>query len=166
MLTTKIDLRLHALLTNVLDLSSPTNNALINPVIDLADGAGINAANRVYQASGSVGSAGEVLIDLTALTDPLGGAVSFARVKAIYLRNKSSTAADNLQLTAPSEAGISTLFVAVGDGIIVGPGGLALLANPSAAGWAVTATTADILRIGNPGANAIAYDLVIVGAAT
>jgi hypothetical protein len=165
-LTTSLKLNLRALLVGVLDLSNAVNDLTLAPEIALSDGAGLNQANRVFQDTVTLAAAGETLLDLTALTDALGSAVSFARLKAIYVRNKSATAGDNLQLGGTVVAGLSTLYVGTNAGQLIGPGGIALLVNPSAAGWAVTATTADILRIGNPGANPIEYDIVLIGAAT
>lgn len=165
-LTTSIKLNLRALLVSALDLSNAVNDLSLAHEIALADGAGINAANLVYQDTVTLATASETLLDLTALTDALGGAVAFARLKLIYLRNKSATAGDNLQLGGTVSAGLSTLYVGTNAGQLIGPGGIALLVNPSAAGWAVAATTADILRIGNPGANSITYDIVLIGAAT
>ena len=165
-LATTLTIALRALQVAPIDLSASVNDLSVSLPISLADGAGINAANLVYQDAVTLAAAGETLLDLTALTDALGGAVAFARLKLIYLRNKSATAGDNLQLGGTVAAGLSTLYVGTNAGQLIGPGGIALLVNPSAAGWAVTATTADILRIGNPGANPITYDIVLIGAAT
>lgn len=165
-LTTKITLDLAALLTSALDISVSRNQLENTQRIEWADGAGLNQANRIFQDRLSVGAAGEQLLDLTALTDSLGAAISFARLKAILVINRSVIAADVLQLGGTVSAGLSTLYVGTNAGQLIGPGGLALLVNPSLAGWAVTATTADILRIGNPGANAIECDVVLIGAAT
>lgn len=165
-LTTTVKLNLRAQLVAALDLSNAVNDLSLTPEVSLADGAGINAANLVFQDTITLAAAGETLLDLTALTDALGNAIAFARLKLIYLRNKSVTAGDNLQLGGTVTAGLSTLYVGTNAGQLIGPGGIALLVNPSAAGWAVTAITADILRIGNPGANPISYDIVLIGAAT
>lgn len=165
-LTTTFTFNLRSLLVAALDLSSPICDLNIPRLIQLADGAGVNAANLLYQDSVTLAAGDETLIDLTALTDAFGNAINFARVKLIYLRNKSATAGDNLQLGGTVSNGLSTLFVGMNAGQLIGPDGTAVLVNPSAAGWAVTAATADILRIGNPGANAIAYDIVLIGAAS
>lgn len=165
-LTTTLSIALRALQVTPVDLSNSVNDLQIPLTIALADGAGISAANLVYQDSVTLAAGGATLLDLTALTDSVGGAVAFARLKLIYLRNKSSVAGDNLQLGGTVSNGLSTLYVGTNAGQLIGPGGVALLVNPSAAGWAVTNATADILRVGNPGANAIPYDLVLIGAAS
>lgn len=165
-LATKITIDLLATLTASLDFSVSRNPLAVSPRIEWADGAGLNQANRVFQDRYTIAGGGDQQLDLTALTDPFGAALSFARLKAIYIKNRSVTAGDNLQLGGTVTAGITSLFVAANDGIIVGPDGVVLLVNPSLAGWAVTATTADILRIGNPGSNPIDVDVVLIGAAT
>jgi hypothetical protein len=165
-LTTKFNIDLIALLVSTLDLSASRNQLEATQRIEWANGAGLNQANLIFQDRLTVTAAGEQLLDLTALTDSLGGSVAFARIKAIYLVNRSVTAGDNLQLGGTVSNGLSTLYVGTNAGQLIGPGGIALLVNPSAAGWAVTAASADILRIGNPGTNSIDCDLVLIGAAT
>lgn len=163
-LTTKISIDLIALLTSALDLSTSRNPLAVSPRLQWESGVAINQADLIFQDRITVGAAGQQLLDLTALTSSLGVAVSFARLKAILLINRSVTAGDNLQLGGTVSNGLSTLYVGTNAGQLIGPGGLALLVNPSLAGWAVTATTADILRIGNPGANDIECDVVLLGA--
>lgn len=68
-----------------------------------------------------------------------------------------------LTLTAASAA-VSTLFSDTSDELILGPGGTLLITNPGATGYAVTATTADLLRIENADIGAAAtYDIIIAG---
>lgn len=165
-LTTNLNFDLIARLISALDLSNSINTLSVSPRIAWADGAAVNQANLIFQDSYTIASGGEQLIDLTALTDSLGAAVNFARLKLIYVKNRSTTVGANLQLGGTVSNGLSTLYVGTNAGQLIGPDGLALLVNPSAAGWAVTATTADILRIGNPSAASITADVVLIGAAT
>ena len=53
---------------------------------------------------------------------------------------------------------------AAGDIVNVRSGGLLVLVAPDATAYAVTATTADILRILNSAAGTITYDIALLGA--
>lgn len=165
-LTTKINLDLIALLVSSIDLSQSRNQLEVSPRLLWNDGTGLNQANRIFQDRITIDAEDEELLDLTALTDSLGAAVSFARLKAIYLKNRSATAGDVLELGGTVANGLGSLYVGTNAGQLIGPDGIALLVNPSLAGWLVTPATGDILRVGNPGENDIECDLVLIGAAT
>jgi len=81
----------------------------------------------------------------------------------IYVYNRSTTAPDVLHVGGDANA--VPLFGAVADYQIVGPGGVLLLVNPTD-GWAVTATTGDIIEIANPGGNDIDCDVALLGRST
>lgn len=99
-----------------------------------------------------------------ALTDGLGASVAMARLKLIYVKNNETTAGRVLQIGGSASNPISTLFGATADYIIVPPGGIFLLAVPDATAFAVTAGSADTIRIRNPNASTITYDVIFIGA--
>jgi hypothetical protein len=101
-------------------------------------------------------------------------AISFAKLKAILLMNLSTTAGDILRvgpnangtplaahIEAPFQSGVSTYqqnsVVAVG-------ADSPLLLCSKKDGWAVANGATDQLRIYNPGATAVDYKLVLIGA--
>jgi len=131
----------------------------------LANGTAADQANAVYVDAFSISASSSTSIDLAgSLTDPLNNAVVFTAIKSILLE-ADSTNTNNIILgngtnpfVGPFGAGTHT--------VAVEPGGVMLLATRSAAGWAVTAGTGDILKLANSGAgSAVTGRIVIVGEA-
>jgi hypothetical protein len=127
----------------------------------LTDGISINQADRVFSDSRTLAASTNDDLDLAGvLTDPFGVVVTFAKIKAIVIR---ASAANTTNLTIGNGA---TPFVgpfgAAAHTLQLQPGGEVRLIAPQT-GWAVTAATADILRIANAvGASAV-YDIDIIG---
>lgn len=95
------------------------------------------------------------------LTSELTGAtVTFVEITGIWIRNKSTTAAQNLEIGAGSNPLVNWVK-ASGDAVVVGPSGVFLLTSPID-GYAVTATTGDILTI-TATSGTIAYEIIIWG---
>lgn len=92
-----------------------------------------------------------------------GASVPFPIVCGIFLKNLSTTTGQYLSIGGGSNPFITWLG-ATGDAIRVGPGGLFTLWSP-VDGYAVTADTADILRV-TPATGTIAYELCVVGRAS
>lgn len=129
----------------------------------LANGTGLDQADQFYMVSGTVAAGTPVDIDLAgSLSNAFGSTVTFARLKGIVIQNKTTTAGAILQVGAGSNP-ITSPWLASGDGVNVGPDGVFMLWNPSAAGYAVTATSADILRL-TSASGTISYELYLIGA--
>lgn len=139
----------------------------------LLNGVGAGKANVVYgpkRRTLASGTAEE--LDLSgSLTDPHGDPAVFARVHLLYIYNtkKETDVGANLELGGV----VGTvenwkLFKSTDDIYILGPGGMFLIFEPSAAGKVVTATTEDLLRIANVSSPAasISYDILVVGASS
>ena len=115
------------------------------------------------------GGASEELDLQGTLKDMNNNAAIFARVHLFYFRNTKL----NTDVGATLEVGgvIGTvenfkLFKSTDDIAEVGPAGLIIMLEPSAAGRPVTAGTNDLLRIANVSSPSvsISYDILIVGA--
>ena len=80
------------------------------------------------------------------------------------LIDAANNVANNLHLIATASTGVPFLL-ALGDGIVIKPGGIALLYAPAAAGLAtVTDTTGQDITLTNGAAtNTITYRIVIIG---
>lgn len=136
-------------------------NISINPTpsITFANGTGANSANQIYQATRSL-SSGADSVDLNgALTDAYGTSVALVRVKGLYLKNTSTT--NSMTFGADGSAPWSTLLNSTGT-VTLPPGAFMLVVTPDATGWAVTATTADILKVAGTGTDS--YQIAILGA--
>lgn len=130
----------------------------------LADGTAANQANRLYVDQGSIAASGSLVLDLAgSLTDVFGATITMARVKSFYIE---MTGASSISIGANGAAPAPLWFGdAATDFLTVRAGGCFFIHAPDATGYALTATSADKLKIlNNDGAVAAAYKIAIVGA--
>lgn len=126
-------------------------------------GAGIDQAQIAFGDIRSVNAAATDSLDLAGgLAGLLGGTLTFTAIKEIFI---FAAVANDASLLVGE--GISNAFVgpfgASAVGILVPPGGILHLRNPTAAGWTVTAGTGDLLPVENPGAVANSYTIILIG---
>jgi len=165
-LATKIDLSVIAALSNALDLASADSTLNLSQQYRLATGTGADKADRLWHDTRTLAASATEDLDLagTALLDPLNTTAVFARVKGLLVVADRLNVNNVLVGGAASNAFINWVSDAT-DKVVVRPGGALLLVAPDATGYAVTATTGDLLRIGNSGAgSSVTYKIVIVGA--
>lgn len=126
---------------------------------ELANGTASNQADVVF--SGSVSLSGATTLDLRgSLSSVLtGDSVSFVEIVAVALRNKETAAGKYVDVGGGSNP-VSSLWIASGDGVRVGPGGIFLLTSP-VDGYTTTTGTADILTL-TPASTAD-VDYIILG---
>lgn len=151
---------------NQLDLLKATAALAYNRAGAFSTGVGAGQADRMWSDKRNILASANDDLDLsgTALQDPLGVNLALARVKllAVYAY---ATNINTLILDGAAGARITTILGGTTPTLTIRPGGLLLLTAPDATGYAITATTADILRFTNGGAGtAVDYDVVIIGA--
>lgn len=165
-LNSRIAVEILGELANATDLSAggpvPVRLPLTNV---LRTGTGANQADRIFADSGNIVASGTTSLDLAGggLTDPLGAALTFAKLKVIAVAARSTNnAANNVVVTRPASNGVPWASAA-GDSVALSPGGIFLLTHPGA-GWTVTGGTADLIDLVNSaGTNAVDYDVVLIG---
>lgn len=162
-----IYLRIRSRLASALDLSTVRDPLLKEVTTTLANGAGANAANVVWHDQRTLAASGTENLDLAgSLTDALGATATFARIKALYI----AAAAGNTNNVVVGGAAANTWtgpFADATDKVSLRPGAYLLLVAPDATGYAVTADTADQLKIANSaGSTSVTYDIILIGAAT
>lgn len=148
------------------DLAGNRSTVAIANAIEFTTGAGANGANEFFSDTRTLADSASESLDLAgSLTNGLGVTVALARVKFIYIKNKSTT-----QVLSVGGAASNQFINWVGDAtdiVKLRPGGFLLLVAPDATGYAVTAGTGDLLKIANGAAGASTdYDIVIGGALT
>lgn len=129
-----------------------------------ANGTGADQANMVWSDERTLADDGTENIDLAGgLTDAFGTSITFTGIKAILIHNQSGDA--GLEITPAVSNGFLGPFADASDQITVPAGGQLLITNPSAAGWAVTAGTGDLLTLTHDGTgtSSLSYKIVIVG---
>jgi len=130
----------------------------------LTSGTGAGAADEHYYTQLTIAASGSQDLDLAgSLTGPLGGTLTFARIKGLIVVAAAGNT-NNVNVSRPASNGVP-LFAAAGDLIPVQPGGFFAWGTPSAAGIAVTAGTGDLITFANSGAGtSVTCDVIVIGA--
>lgn len=162
-LATELTVRLAATLTNPLDLSTPTD-ALVEAIkLVFTSGTGANQADRMWHDQRTLNASATENLDLSGTLAGAFGNVTFARIKGVLVYAAPGNTND-VNVIREGTNGVP-LFLALGDGIPVKPGGLFVWAAPNAAGVAVTAGTGDLLTFTNSaGSTPVTFDVIIFGA--
>ena len=155
---------LSASITGAYNTTSDLHNAAsaisIKQALALATGVGLDQADLTWSDKRTIGGAPDD-IDLTAVTavDIYGATLTFVKIKCIFVAAALANSAD---VAVGGDANGLVGWVASNTDIVnVVPGGFMMLAAPSLAAYAVTATTADILQIN--GTNGDIYDITLIG---
>jgi hypothetical protein len=149
----------------VLSLSTVADRGSLTAKDDLAYGTGLNQADILWHDRRTLATEASEALDLTnALVDALGQTLTFSAIKGLLIQNRATEAGHEILVGGGSQAWASWLG-ASGDVVRIGPAGVLLVWNPSAAGYAVSDGSADQLRIENPSDAEISYDILLLGAA-
>lgn len=168
-LSSRFTLRAYGLLTGstpVNDLGTGVAQSMtVDQTFDftLADGTGIGAADRIFSDTRTVAASANDDIDLAGvLTDAFGAALTFVKVKGVYVRSATANT-QAFTVGAAAANGLTTLFAATA--VTLRPGGALLVTSgpTDTTAHAVTAGTGDLLRIANGAGASITYDIVIIG---
>lgn len=146
---------------NSLDLE--TAKAIINKRIQqtITNGTGANQAQQHWSDIRTLAGTSETLDLAGALTNAFGSTVTFATLRAIIIRNLSSTAGHDL-IVGGAAAPIAGLFGdAASDKLKIRAGGTLVLLAPLD-GYTITATSADGLKL-DSGANTFNYEIILIG---
>lgn len=149
--------------TKALDLGTATYD--LNHTLDfaLSSGTGAGQADLMFTDIRTLAASGTENLDLAgSLTDAYGATLTFVEVRAVLFKADSGNTND-VEITQPSSNGVP-LFLAAGDGIALGPGGVFLWACPADASVTVTASTGDLLTVTNGSSGtSVTYQVVILG---
>jgi hypothetical protein len=165
-LSTQTLIQVNAFLSNTgADLTVPSANIVFAQQLNLDTGTGAGQADKVYVDTNTLGASGTVDIDLAgSLTDALGAALTFVRVKGIFLRAAVGNT-NNVVLGGAAATQFVGPFGAAAHTIAVRPGGFFGIMSQDATGWAVGAGASDFLRVANSAAGtSVTYDILIIGA--
>lgn len=126
-------------------------------------GSGAGQCNKIYSDSFSVAQSVNTDLDLAGSLTGVYGTVVFTAIKGIMVVAGTNTGLGNLVIGNVTN-GIVAPFGAATHSIAVAPGGFFMTANPSAAGFAITGGTADLLRIATAAtAGTYTFDVVVWG---
>jgi hypothetical protein len=165
-LTSKISLNVAAALSSSLDLVTPAARLSQRYSTELDDGTAAGAADKVFSDTRTLNASATENLDLAgSLTDALGASLTFAKVKALIVHAAAANT-NNVVVGGDATTTFFGIFADETDAIVLRPGAtLALFVGEAdAAAYAVTAATADLLKITNSGAGtAVSYDIIIIG---
>lgn len=151
--TARFDCQVRAPLTQ--DNPLGTIPASIDALVQFSSSEVTKRHHKVY----NIAASGSQSLDLaSALEDGFGNALTFAKVKAIVVRNRSNSATAACTFERPSSNGVPILSAA--GTVAVDP----LFVYVNKAGAPVTASTGDLISINNADANASAdVEVLILG---
>ena len=143
---------------------TPGARLIVSRAVALANGTGANQADRVWSRRSTLAASASETWDLNGvLTDTFGNAVNFVKIKGLFLYAASGNTNNVVLGNAAANAWVGP-FGAATHTIATAPDGYLQFIAPGLAGWAVTAGTADQLKVANSGAGtSVTYDLVLVG---
>ncbi|NEY32059.1 hypothetical protein GTU99_07605 [Streptomyces sp. PRKS01-65] len=153
-------------LTGASGLGTARVPAGLSRAVTLASGTGAGRADRAYTARRTIAASGTDDLDLAGvLTDALGGTITYARIKGLFIAAAAANQ-NNVVIGNATSNAWATLLNATGT-VTLRPGAVlaAVAGSADATAYGVTAATGDVLRIANSGGGStVSYDICIVGA--
>lgn len=142
-------------------------NAIPDGSVTFTDGSGANQANKWHYSYRTLSATTGENLDLAgSITDVFGATLTLSAVKSIVAiidyGSGSYDGTKTLQFSAGSSNGMTTLPLSGTSPVLTFDKQLMLFVG-TAAGWAVTAGSADTIRFYNPGASSVSYALWIQG---
>lgn len=164
-LTATLGVALQALFTNTVDVGSASYPVNFSPSIPFTDGAGANQVNKLFSDQRTLAASATEDLDLNGtLLDVFGNAFSPTKIKGIIIFADAGNTNDVI-VGGASANQFASMFGAATHTVKIQPGGFLALATPSAAGYALTAGTGDLLKIANSaGGSAVTYTILVIGA--
>lgn len=148
-----------------LDLGDPKDSLDWSRSQAFTTGTGTNQADLLFHDSRTLAQGANEDIDLdSVLVPPVGGGTfDAAEIVGFGIKNLATVAGDYITVGGAVANPFINWVSAATDEVVVGPSGVILIWSPID-GYAVTAATGDLLNVANgSGANAITYEIVIVG---
>jgi hypothetical protein len=164
-LNSKLQVSVVANLTNALDLGEALAPLTKNYRTVLGTGTGVGLADKVFHDQRTLAASATEDLDLAGvLTDPLGQALTFVKVKGLIVAAAAGNT-NNVVIGAAAATPWAALLNATGT-VTVRPGGVfaAFVGEADANAYAVGAGTADLLKVANSAAGTpVTYDVIIIG---
>ncbi|MEU8760648.1 hypothetical protein [Streptomyces sp. NPDC048659] len=165
-LLSALSVAVNANLSSALDLTTAAAPLAARSSTAWSSGTGVGQADRVFSDRRTLNASASEDLDLAGvLLDAFGQAITFVRIKGLYIKAADANV-NNVVIGNATSNAWAALLGATGT-LALRPGAALGLATGTAdpTGYAVTAGTGDILKVGNSGAGtAVTYDIVIIGA--
>jgi len=160
----KVNLNIDAAISGSPDLGSAVHSFSETFAQAMANGSGAGQISQVFSDIRTLALSANEDLDLAgSLVNGLGATVTFTAIKGIVVLADAGNG-DNIEVGGAAANGLINWVGDASDKIVVEPGGCFALFTPSAAGYAVTAGTGDLLRITNAdGAASANYTIILLG---
>ncbi|MFB7399783.1 hypothetical protein ACFCZR_06385 [Streptomyces rubiginosohelvolus] len=153
-------------LSAALDLGVGKAPQALSRSLSLGSGTGAGKADRIWSDRRTLAASGTEDLDLAGvLLDAFGATITFARIKGLVIAAAAGNT-NNVVVGAASSNPWATLLGATHT-LTLRPGAFVAVGSGAAdaIGYAVTASTGDLLKIANSaGGSAVTYDIHIIGA--
>lgn len=156
---------LEAWIDATIDIGVVRHDILYGAQHVLSPGTGADQINQIFSDTRTIAASGTDDLDLAGvLVNALGAVCTFTKIRAIMVKAASGNT-NNVVIGGAAATQFFGFLGAATHTVNVRPGGFFCIAANDATGYAVTATTADLLRVANSGAGTgVTYDIVILGA--
>ncbi|MBT2505154.1 hypothetical protein J7I98_04425 [Streptomyces sp. ISL-98] len=152
--------------TKALDLTSVEDSLAFRRAVNLGSGTTAGKADKVFHDRRTLAASATEDLDLAGvLLDAFGAALTFVRVKGLYV-SAADANVNNVVVGGAATNPWIGLLTATGT-LTLRPGASvgAMAGVADATAYAVTAGTGDLLKVANSGAGtSVTYDIVIIGA--
>lgn len=142
-----------------------TAQGRVNETWAITAGTTLDKADEMYSTVLTIAGSSDTTLDLSALSDAFGDTITFARIKAMVVVNKGTD--DSIVVGNATNAWEG--WISAG-GTVTIPASTATnkswfgFAVPDATAYAVTATTADELKIANSSTSSVDVEVMLIGA--
>lgn len=155
--------KLHSEVSGVGDFGNPSASIDISFTKSFANGVAAGQANILFADTRTLAASANESLDLSgALLDAIGQAAVFAKVKALMIRAAEANTNDVIVGAAASTPFLGPLGGTTPT-ITLKPGAFFIMSYPGA-GWVVTNSSNDLLKIANSaGGTGVDYDIAILG---
>jgi hypothetical protein len=166
-LITQIALSIASTLTGSADFATPTAQVSKPYALKFDNGVGADQADKLIHKQRIITASANDDLDLAGvLTDAFGVVVTLVKVKAVIIFAAIANANTVIIGNHPTAAFVGW-FGAAAHTVTLGPGDIFACTRRGVAGLAVTAGTADMLRLTNgAGGTSVTVDVFVLGTAT
>src|SRR5690242_5351636 len=159
---TTVKLEVTSTLTSALDLVNVVSPLDYVAGFDLKTGTGSGQADMQWSDERTLAASASEDLDLAgSLTGPVGSTLTFARIKGILIKAKS-TNTNNVVVSSPA-SNAAPLFGGTTGSISLAPGEIFAWFAPVGGGKVVTPATGDLVHVANSGAGtSVDYDVIVI----
>lgn len=150
-------------MVKTLDIGTARLDVNYSKRYSVANGTGADQANMVFTDTRTISASSSDDLDLYGgLTNAFGDTINFTAVHGIFIFAASGNT-NNLIIGGDGSALVNYVGNA-NDVVNVKPGGMFAIYDPSAGGYGVTNSSADVLQIANSSSGtSVTYDIIVIG---